>query len=190
MWPIHYSSLLCHVKQMPIISVIWHFSSKHSVDTTIQQRGGGLNYDLRPTIYDCRSLYFMYELSFGRVVFLSSCRLVELVLVDLPWSICHLVELSLIRLYGTQLWKCFCNIYYASVLLSKHVHVKKFNWMLKLSYFIIFIFSGSPLRDLYCDMLTVAVKTIRIRNRASLVNRINWSLSRWPFCLFVDEEEL
>jgi hypothetical protein len=36
-------------------------------------------------------------LSFGRVVFWSSCLLVELVLVYLLWSSCRLVELSLIQ---------------------------------------------------------------------------------------------
>jgi hypothetical protein len=36
----------------------------------------------------------LVELSFGRIVFWSSCLLVELVLVDLWWSSGHLVELS------------------------------------------------------------------------------------------------
>jgi hypothetical protein len=46
----------------------------------------------------------LVELSFGRVVFLSSYCLVEFSLVDLSWSSCRLVELSHISwsiLYGT-----------------------------------------------------------------------------------------
>jgi hypothetical protein len=38
----------------------------------------------------------LVELSFGRVVFWSSCRLVQLSLVDLSWLSCRLVELSYI----------------------------------------------------------------------------------------------
>jgi hypothetical protein len=37
---------------------------------------------------------FLVELSFGRVVFWSSCLLVELVLANLTWSNCRLIELS------------------------------------------------------------------------------------------------
>jgi hypothetical protein len=37
----------------------------------------------------------LVELSFGRVVFWSSFLLVELILIDLLWLICRLVELSI-----------------------------------------------------------------------------------------------
>jgi hypothetical protein len=44
----------------------------------------------------------LVELSFGGVVFWSSCLLVELVLVDLTWSSCHLVMLSNIHHHSVK----------------------------------------------------------------------------------------
>jgi hypothetical protein len=51
----------------------------------------------------------LVELSFGRVVVWLSCLLVELVLVDLSWSSCRLVELSHIPIiYNEKVDKLGC----------------------------------------------------------------------------------
>jgi hypothetical protein len=52
---------------------------------------------------------FFGLVSFGRVVFWSSCRLVKLVSVDLLWSSCRLVELSQIPI------KCYSCVYVAEL---------------------------------------------------------------------------
>jgi hypothetical protein len=52
----------------------------------------------------------LVNLSFSRVVFRSSCVLVELVLVDLSWSSCRLVKLSRILLNYVDQLQCSCKM--------------------------------------------------------------------------------